>query len=137
MGESIFTHRQRQNPDQLSSIAHTAFRHLHDKLAALIHHQESSFVLTVNEYFEGQVKSIGYEGSELPATVGVMSPGEYTFATNQREYMTVVDGELLVKLPGSDEWKNFLAGDTFIVEARQSFDLQVAKATAYLCKYED
>ncbi|MFK7977020.1 MAG: pyrimidine/purine nucleoside phosphorylase [Halioglobus sp.] len=93
-------------------------------------------MLTVNEYFEGQVKSIGFEGSDLPATVGVMAPGEYTFGTEQREYMTVVDGELLVRLPDTDDWKRFASGDTFIVEAKQSFDLQVAKATAYLCKYE-
>lgn len=93
-------------------------------------------MLTVNEYFDGRVKSIGFEGSELPATVGVMSPGEYTFATSQREYMTVVEGDLLVKLPESSEWKHFSSGETFIVEAQQSFDLQVAKTTAYLCKYE-
>mgnify|MGYP000996381038 FL=1 len=89
-----------------------------------------------NEYFEGKVKSIAVEGGDLPATVGVMAPGDYTFATSQREYMTVVEGELLVKLPSSDEWRNFEAGATFIVEAAESFDLKVARATAYLCKYE-
>jgi len=93
-------------------------------------------MLTVNEYFEGKVKSIAVEGGDLPATVGVMAPGDYTFATSQREYMTVVEGELLVKLPSSDEWQNFEAGATFIVEAEESFDLKVARATAYLCKYE-
>ena len=93
-------------------------------------------MLTVNEYFDGNVKSIAFEGTDLPATVGVMSPGEYTFATSEREYVTVVEGELRVKLPGSDKWKSFGSGDTFIVEARQSFDLKVANATAYLCKYE-
>ncbi|MCB1844801.1 MAG: pyrimidine/purine nucleoside phosphorylase [Halioglobus sp.] len=93
-------------------------------------------MLTVNEYFDGKVKSIAFEGSRLPATVGVMLPGDYTFATSEREYMTVVDGELLVKLPGADDWKRFGTGDTFTVEARQSFDLKVAGATAYFCQYE-
>ncbi|MEH6591771.1 MAG: pyrimidine/purine nucleoside phosphorylase [Halioglobus sp.] len=93
-------------------------------------------MLTVNEYFEGNVKSIAFEGSELPSTVGVMAPGDYTFGTNQREYMTVVHGQLTVKLPGSEDWAIFTDGDTFIVEANQSFDLKVASATAYLCKYE-
>jgi uncharacterized protein YaiE (UPF0345 family) len=93
-------------------------------------------MLSVNEFFEGNVKSIAVEGGELPATVGVMAPGEYTFGTSQREYMSVVHGELTVKLPGSEEWATFTDGDTFIVEANESFDLKVARATAYLCKYE-
>ena len=93
-------------------------------------------MLTVNEYFDGKVKSIAVEGGELPATVGVMAPGEYTFGTSQREYMSVIEGELVVRLPGSEEWQPYSAGQTFTVEAGQSFDLQVARATAYLCKYE-
>jgi uncharacterized protein YaiE (UPF0345 family) len=93
-------------------------------------------MLSVNEYFEGNVKSIAVEGGELPATVGVMAPGEYSFGTNQREYMSVVHGELTVKLPGSEDWATFTDGGTFIVEANESFDLKVARATAYLCKYE-
>lgn len=93
-------------------------------------------MLTINEYFEGKVKSIAVEGGDLPATVGVMAPGNYTFATSQREYMTVVEGALRVMLPGAGEWQRYNAGDTFIVEAGQSFDLEVARATAYLCKYE-
>ena len=93
-------------------------------------------MLTVNEYFDGKVKSIAVDGGELPATVGVMTPGDYRFGTNQREYMTVVEGELVAKLPGSEEWITYPAGDTFIVEAGESFDLKVARTTAYLCKYE-
>ena len=93
-------------------------------------------MLKVNEYFDGKVKSIAFNGGDLPATVGVMAPGEYTFGTSQREYMTVVNGELMVKLPGSDRWQTFAAGATFTVEANQHFDLRVAADTAYLCKYE-
>ena len=93
-------------------------------------------MLDVNEYFDGQVKSIAFQAQTLPATVGVMAAGEYTFNTNQKEYMTVVSGELMVKLPGSDTFKRFSEGETFIVEANQSFDLQVPVVTAYLCKYE-
>lgn len=93
-------------------------------------------MLTVNEYFEGNVKSIALEGGELAATVGVMAPGEYTFGASQREYMSVVSGELVVKLPGKDSWQSFKDGETFIVEAGQSFDLRVSRDTAYLCRYE-
>ncbi len=93
-------------------------------------------MLKVNEYFEGKVKSIGFDGGDLPATAGVMAPGEYTFGTSQREYVTVICGELVVKLPGAADWQAFTDGEQFIVEANQSFDLRVARDTAYLCKYE-
>ncbi len=93
-------------------------------------------MLKVNEYFEGNVKSIAFEGGDLPATVGVMAPGEYSFGTSQREYVTVISGELVVKLPGADDWQAFGDGETFTVEADQRFDLKVAQDTAYLCKYE-
>ena len=93
-------------------------------------------MLNVNEYFDGKVKSIGFQTSTLPATVGVMVPGEYEFGTSQKETMTVVSGALTVKLPGSDDWHTYNEGDSFIVEANQKFNLQVAVNTAYLCTYE-
>jgi uncharacterized protein YaiE (UPF0345 family) len=93
-------------------------------------------MLNVNEYFEGRVKSISLDGGDLPATVGVMAPGKYTFDTSQREYVTVICGELVVKLPGAGDWQAFKDGETFTVEAGQSFDLRVERDTAYFCKYE-
>lgn len=93
-------------------------------------------MLSVNEYFDGNVKSIGFQTETLPATVGVMAPGEYEFGTSQKEVMTVVSGALTVKLPGSDAWETFNAGSAFTVEANQKFQLQVSVDTAYLCTYE-
>lgn len=92
-------------------------------------------MLTVNEYFDGRVKSIGFATATLPATVGVMAPGEYDFGTSEHETMTVVSGALTVKLPGQSDWKTFNAGTTFEVDANQRFQLQVVVATAYLCTY--
>lgn len=93
-------------------------------------------MLKVNEYFDGKVKSIGFKTATLPATVGVMAPGEYTFGTSQKEVMTVVSGALTVLLPGSSEWKTFKTGSDFTVAANQSFQLKVEIDTAYLCTYE-
>lgn len=93
-------------------------------------------MLKVNEYFEGRVKSISFQSPTLPASVGVMAPGEYEFGTSQKETMTVVSGELVVRLPGSDAWQSFAAGSAFVVEANQKFQLRVATDTAYLCTYE-
>ncbi|MCL7462951.1 pyrimidine/purine nucleoside phosphorylase [Pseudomonas sp. NW5] len=89
----------------------------------------------VNEYFDGSVKSIAFAMSEGPATVGVMAPGEYEFGTAQAEVMHVVAGELIVKLPGQDDWQTFAAGSRFDVPANSKFQLKVAQDTAYLCEY--
>jgi uncharacterized protein YaiE (UPF0345 family) len=84
----------------------------------------------VNEYFDGQVASIGFQTSTLPATVGVMAIDEYEFGTSQKEVM------LTVKLPESDQWINYAAGEHFIVDANAQFQVKVAVATAYFCTYE-
>ena len=93
-------------------------------------------MLEVNEYFDGKVKSISLQTETLPATVGVMAPGDYEFSTSQKETITVVSGALNVMLPGSDAFKTFQAGDTFIVDANKKFQLKVTIDTAYLCTYE-
>lgn len=93
-------------------------------------------MLETNEYFDGNVKSIGFKTATLPATVGVMEAGEYEFGTSQKETMTVVSGALNVKLPNAAEWQAFNQGDNFIVEANEKFQLKVDVATAYLCTYE-
>lgn len=93
-------------------------------------------MLKVNEYFDGKVKSIGFQTATLPATVGVMVPGDYEFGTSQKEVMTVVSGALTVKLPGASDWKTFNAGESFTVAANVKFQLKVAVDTAYLCTYE-
>lgn len=92
-------------------------------------------MLEVNEYFDGQVKSIGFQTDTLPATVGVMSIGEYEFSTSQHEVMTVVSGALTVLLPGQSEWQTFGPKASFEIEANQKFQLKVATETAYLCTY--
>ena len=93
-------------------------------------------MFNVNEYFDGKVKSIGFQGEKLPATVGVMAAGEYEFATSEKEVMSVISGELKVKLPGSDTFESFPSGSNFTVAANEKFQLVVEQDTAYLCTYE-
>jgi uncharacterized protein YaiE (UPF0345 family) len=90
----------------------------------------------VNEYFGGDVISISFETSEGPATVGAMAAGEYEFGTSKKEFMTVTSGKLTVKLPGSDEWKDYKPSETFIVEANQKFQVRVAEESSYICFYK-
>jgi hypothetical protein len=93
-------------------------------------------MLSVNEYFDGKVKSIAFQGETLPATVGVISPGEYEFGTSQKEVMTVVSGALTVQLPGSESWVRYDAGKAFEVAANTSFKVKAEVDTAYFCTYE-
>ncbi|MEC4725594.1 pyrimidine/purine nucleoside phosphorylase [Shewanella sp. D64] len=92
-------------------------------------------MLAVNEYFEGQVKSIGFQGEGKPASVGVMEAGVYEFGTAKPEVMQVLSGALTVLLPGSDEWQTFNAGDKFDVVGDAKFQVKVSIQTAYLCIY--
>lgn len=89
----------------------------------------------VNEYFDGTVKSIAFDMSEGPATIGVMAAGDYEFGTAQLEIMHVIAGALSVKLPGTDSWETFASGSKFKVPADSTFQLKVAQNTAYLCEY--
>jgi len=91
-------------------------------------------MFNTNEYFDGKVKSIAFNTATLPATVGVMAPGDYVFNTAEKEAMTVVSGSLNITLPGKEQ-HCYQAGETFEVAANSSFDVNVNEETAYLCIY--
>jgi purine/pyrimidine-nucleoside phosphorylase len=93
-------------------------------------------MVQMNEYFEGHVKSLTVNSKEGKKTVGVMDIGEYEFGTNSKEIMHVISGVLTVKLPGSNEFKQFRAGSKFEVPAASKFQLKVQEDTAYLCEYK-
>lgn len=90
----------------------------------------------VNEYFDGNVKSIAFQASDCPATIGVMSPGEYEFGTSTIEFVTVVYGMMVVRLPDTAQWLEFRPGETFTVGKDKKFQLRIQSDTAYLCLYK-
>jgi uncharacterized protein YaiE (UPF0345 family) len=92
-------------------------------------------MLQVNEYFSGNVKSIGFDLDGQRATVGVMAVGDYEFGTAAPELMVVIRGALTVLLPGQTEWQTFAAGQQFNVPGNSKFQLKVTAETAYLCEY--
>ena len=93
-------------------------------------------MLKTNTYFDDQVVSIAYQGATLPTTVGVMSEGSYTFNTAQNETMTIIDGEVRVKLPDQTDFQECRSGQQFKVPADSQFEIEVLRASAYLCTYE-
>lgn len=92
-------------------------------------------MIKLNEYFSGNVKSLGYETAEGKATVGVMAPGDYEFTTGSAEIMTVIEGSLVVLLPGKKDWETYSKGQSFSVQGNSSFQLKVAATTSYLCQF--
>lgn len=92
-------------------------------------------MISENQYFDGNVKSLGYKTIEGKSTIGIINPGEYQFGTAQKEIMTVIEGELTALLPESEEWKTFGVGSHFEVPANSSFKVKAAVQTAYLCQY--
>ncbi|MCK5395636.1 MAG: pyrimidine/purine nucleoside phosphorylase [Gammaproteobacteria bacterium] len=88
-----------------------------------------------NEYFDGKVKSIAFQGKDKPATVGVMAAGEYIFNTADKEKMTVITGELIITLDGETEKQVYSAGQSFDVAANSAFNVTVPDDCAYLCEY--
>ena len=87
-----------------------------------------------NEYFDGKVKSIAFQGQDKPSTVGVMAAGDYVFNTAEKEKMTVVSGSLTVTLAGQ-EARTSKDGESFDVDANSSFDVSVNEESSYLCLY--
>jgi len=88
-----------------------------------------------NEYFDGKVKSIAFQGEEKSATVGVMAAGEYVFNTADKEKMSVISGEMSIQLSGSEETVKYTAGQSFDVTENSSFNVTVTADCAYLCVY--
>jgi len=87
-----------------------------------------------NTYFEGRVQSLALDTEEGKATVGVMLPGEYTFSASTEELMTIISGELNVKLPNGI-WELYYPTESSEVRAKQSFEVSCEKDVAYICHY--
>ncbi|THB64384.1 MAG: pyrimidine/purine nucleoside phosphorylase [Gammaproteobacteria bacterium] len=91
-----------------------------------------------NVYFEGKVISrtvLFDDGSKK--TLGFMMPGEYTFDTAAKEIMEIMDGNLDIKLPGSDNWQTINGGESFEIPANSQFSVNIKTAVDYCCSYID
>lgn len=93
-------------------------------------------VKKANVYFDGKVTSRTLQkpdGSKV--TLGFMLAGEYTFNTNEKEVMTVLQGAMTVLLPRETEWKTITEGEEFVVPGNSAFQVKVAKYVDYSCSY--
>jgi uncharacterized protein YaiE (UPF0345 family) len=92
-------------------------------------------MVSVNEYFDGNVKSLGFELDGIPYTAGVILAGAYTFSAEKNEHIEVVAGEIEIKPPGRP-WGTFKKGDVAVIPAGSTFDLKLKNPAAYICAYK-
>jgi hypothetical protein len=95
-----------------------------------------SVIKKANVYFGGNVssRSIRFADGSLK-TLGVMLPGEYTFNTADKELMEIIDGNLDVLLPETDQWQKITAGESFNVPANSAFTVKIITPTDYCCSF--
>ncbi|WP_163933438.1 pyrimidine/purine nucleoside phosphorylase [Paraferrimonas sp. SM1919] len=87
-------------------------------------------------YFEGKVSSRQIDlGDGQKRTLGVMQQGQYRFSTNEAEVMTILSGEVEVKLAGENQFTPYKYDQEFHVPSNSYFDIKVLQVTDYICRY--
>ncbi|MDD5578713.1 MAG: pyrimidine/purine nucleoside phosphorylase [Methylobacter sp.] len=95
-----------------------------------------SVIKKANIYFDGKVSSrtLRFTDGSLK-TLGFMLPGEYTFKTADKEVMEIIDGDLDVLLPGTEQWQSIKTGEFFNVPANAAFTVKIKTPTDYCCSF--
>ena len=105
-------------------------------LAVTQHIDNVSLTPQANVYFDGKCVSHSFtlpDGSK--ASVGVVLAATLTFGTAAAETMECVGGACEYKLDGSEQWVSQHPGDTFSVPGNSKFEIRVAQAYHYICRY--
>lgn len=92
-------------------------------------------MIKVNEYFDGNVKSLGLNNSQGNFTAGVLLKGEYEFNTSSKEWMTLTSGSWEIQLPNEDK-KPFDIYQACEIPSGVTFKVFALEDSSYLCRYE-
>ncbi|MCJ8295098.1 MAG: pyrimidine/purine nucleoside phosphorylase [Colwellia sp.] len=98
--------------------------------------KEVTVTKAASVYFDGKVTSrkLTFNDGSFK-TLGIMMPGDYKFATAEKELMEITAGECEILLAGSDTWQNISAGQSFNVAANSSFEIKAKTLVDYCCSY--
>jgi hypothetical protein len=92
-------------------------------------------MLKHNSYFDGRVQSVGFERNGRRHTIGAVAPGEFHFDLDGPERMTVISGELAVRISGTQAWRTYPTGTSFELPRKCGVDFRAEAPAAYLCEY--
>jgi len=92
-------------------------------------------VKKANVYFGGNVSSRTIRLLTVLQNTGLYVAGEYTFNTADKELMEIIDGDLDVLLPGTDQWQRVTGGESFDVPANSAFTVKISTPTDYCCSF--
>ncbi|WGL52050.1 pyrimidine/purine nucleoside phosphorylase [Nocardioides sp. BP30] len=89
-----------------------------------------------NVYFDGRCVSHSFTLSDgTRKSAGVIFPARLTFGTGNPETMDIQAGRCRIRLAGTEEWREYTAGDSFSVPGESSFDIEVTELLDYVCHY--
>jgi len=98
--------------------------------------KEVTITKAANIYFDGKVTSRKVTFSDGSfKTLGIMMPGDYKFATAEKELMEITAGECEVLLAGADGWQTISGGQSFNVEGNSAFEIKAKTLVDYCCSY--
>lgn len=89
-----------------------------------------------NVYFDGKCVSHTFHlGDGTRKSAGVIFPSTLAFSTAAPEVMELHGGRCRVRLAGSEDWKEYAAGESFDVPGDSSFDIETVETLSYVCHY--
>lgn len=93
-------------------------------------------VLDGNVYFDGKVTSrTFYRASGERFTLGIITPGSYTFQVGEKEIVKLLRGTVQICLPGECGFQEVAEGETFTVPSDSEYQIRTYEIVEYLCDY--
>ncbi|TXE11891.1 pyrimidine/purine nucleoside phosphorylase [Seonamhaeicola algicola] len=91
-------------------------------------------MINVNEYFNGNAKSLAFNNSQGKFTAGVLLKGEYEFSTSSKEWMTLTAGKWEIELPNGTK-KQYDIFEACEIPSGITFKVYALEDSSYLCRY--
>jgi uncharacterized protein YaiE (UPF0345 family) len=96
-----------------------------------------SVVKKANIYFDGKcVSHTILFGDGARKTIGIIFPSALTFNTGAPERMEINAGRCRVRLKDDASWREFVAGQSFVVPGNSSFEIETLETLDYVCHFE-
>jgi purine/pyrimidine-nucleoside phosphorylase len=86
-----------------------------------------------NNYFDGKIQSLRFHGESGDASVGVITPGEYSFTTDSAEHVEILSGSLEFRM--QQVRRQVAAGASYDVPPGVTFTVACSRPVSYICYF--